>query len=163
VQPLLEWKSNEYYIFWVCVSVTLVSQHAMRLRRLSSVTWSSLKYFCTLSHLHGTIFGKILLVIKRAFWFSLQLLPATFLITLALWFPVWNISHSNRNSAKYCHKYAHVIMWITCCPCQILMGLEFYGQIFEKNYSNTKFRGNPSSGSRVLSYGRKDGRTDGHD
>jgi hypothetical protein len=37
--------------------------------------------------------------------------------------------------------------------------LNFSGQIFEK-YWNTKFRDNPSSGSRVVPYGRTDGRTD---
>jgi hypothetical protein len=33
--------------------------------------------------------------------------------------------------------------------CQILVKLEFHGQIFEK-YSNIKFIGNPSSGRRVV-------------
>ena len=40
------------------------------------------------------------------------------------------------------------------------MKLEFPGQIFEK-YSNIKFHKNPSSGSRVVPCGGKDGRTDG--
>jgi hypothetical protein len=35
------------------------------------------------------------------------------------------------------------------------MGLEFYGQIFEKN-SNIKFDKNPSSGSRVVPRGQTD-------
>jgi len=35
------------------------------------------------------------------------------------------------------------------------MELEFSGQIFEK-YFKTKFRKNPSSGSRVVPYGRTD-------
>jgi len=32
VQPLLQWKSEKYYIFWVCVFVALGIQHAMRVR-----------------------------------------------------------------------------------------------------------------------------------
>jgi hypothetical protein len=31
VQPLFQWKSNEYYITWVCVFVALGIQHAMRM------------------------------------------------------------------------------------------------------------------------------------
>jgi hypothetical protein len=45
---------------------------------------------------------------------------------------------------------------------QILMKLEFSGQIFEE-YSNTKFHENPSIGSRVLPCGMMGGRADGHD
>jgi hypothetical protein len=40
------------------------------------------------------------------------------------------------------------------------MKLEFSRHIFEK-HSNTKFHENPSSGSRVVPYGRADGRIDG--
>jgi len=43
-----------------------------------------------------------------------------------------------------------------------LMKLEFPQQIFEK-YSNIKFHENPSSGNRVVPYGRTDRRTDRHD
>ena len=39
--------------------------------------------------------------------------------------------------------------------CRILLEFEFPGEIFEK-YSNIKFHENPSSGSRVVSYGRTD-------
>jgi hypothetical protein len=42
----------------------------------------------------------------------------------------------------------------------ILMKLEFPRQFFEK-YSNIKFHGNPSSGSRVVPSGQTDARTDG--
>jgi hypothetical protein len=36
------------------------------------------------------------------------------------------------------------------------MKLEFSRQISEKNYANIKFNENPSSGSRVVPYGRTD-------
>ena len=39
------------------------------------------------------------------------------------------------------------------------MKLEFFRQFFEK-YSNIKFHENPFSGSRVVTCGQKDGRTD---
>ena len=39
--------------------------------------------------------------------------------------------------------------------CQNVMKLEFYQQFFKK-YSNTKFHENPSSGSRVVPWGRTD-------
>jgi len=40
------------------------------------------------------------------------------------------------------------------------MKIEFSRYVIEK-YSNIKFRENPSSGSRVVSCGQKDGRKDG--
>jgi len=42
------------------------------------------------------------------------------------------------------------------------MKLEFSGKVFEK-YPNIKFYGNPYSGSRVVSCGETDGRTDRYD
>jgi hypothetical protein len=42
------------------------------------------------------------------------------------------------------------------------MKLEFSRWIFEK-YSNIKFHENPSSGSRAVPCGRKDGETDSYD
>jgi len=49
---LLPWKSSNYYIFWVCVSVSLVIQDAMRMRRiiLSTVACPAVPYYSTCSH-----------------------------------------------------------------------------------------------------------------
>jgi hypothetical protein len=46
------------------------------------------------------------------------------------------------------------------CSSQMLMKLKFSRRIFEK-YSNIKFHKNPSSGSRVVSFGHRGERTDG--
>jgi hypothetical protein len=46
---------------------------------------------------------------------------------------VWNISHSENNSARYCHKCSYVFMWSTRCSCQVLRKLEFSTQFFGKN------------------------------
>jgi hypothetical protein len=52
-------------------------------------------------------------------------------------------------------KCTHVFMYSTCYACQILKQRVFARQIFEK-FSNVKFHTNPSSGSRVVPYGRTD-------
>jgi hypothetical protein len=70
-----------------------------------------------------------------------------------------NISHSSKNSARYCHKRISVFLWSTCYSGQILVKLEFSGRIFQK-YSNMKFHENPSSGSRVVPCGQTDGQAD---
>jgi len=41
--------------------------------------------------------------------------------------------------------------------CEILIRIKLYRYIFEK-YSNVKFHGNPSNGSRVVPCRRRDGR-----
>jgi len=47
------------------------------------------------------------------------------------------------------------LTYSTHSSCQILMRLEFSHQIIKK-YSNINFYENPSSGSRVVPYGRTD-------
>jgi len=53
-------------------------------------------------------------------------------------------------------------MWSTRYSCQILMKRDFSGQIFDKS-SDIRFHENQSSGSRVVSCGQTDGRSDMHD
>ena len=71
------------------------------------------------------------------------------------------ISRSQKNWARYDQKRILILMWSTIYFCQILLKLETSWQIFEK-HSNIKFHENPSSGSRVVSWGprRVDRRTD---
>ena len=62
---------------------------------------------------------------------------------------VWHISHSTKNSARY-HKCTYIFMWSMHYSCQTSMKPEFCWQIF-KQYSNTKFHENPSSGTLSFS------------
>jgi hypothetical protein len=50
VQILLQWKSNNCYIFWVCVCVARVIQHATRMRRSFTCGLSSYTTFFHISH-----------------------------------------------------------------------------------------------------------------
>ena len=84
---------------------------------LSSVVCLAVQYFSSLSHKWHD-FQK-----NKMCWFSLQL---------------WNISHSKKNRVRYSQKCVLVFMWFAYYSCQILMKLEFSGQIFEE-YSNIKF------------------------
>jgi hypothetical protein len=73
---------KQYYIFWVCVSVAFVIQHAKRMHRiilvLLSVACMVLPYFSTLSHKQHDFRRKVL-NIKCVFWFFLQILSEKFL------------------------------------------------------------------------------------
>ena len=71
---------------------------------------------------------------------------------------IWDISHSKRNSAWYCHKCETVFIKITRYLCRVLIKTDFSRQIFAKS-SNIKSHQSPSSGSRVVPCGR----TDRHD
>jgi hypothetical protein len=77
MQPLLLWKSSEYYTTWVCVFVAL-GIHAMRMRHidLSPATFYSFPH-CLIN---GTIFENKFLNTNCVYWFSLQFLSETFLI-----------------------------------------------------------------------------------
>ena len=78
VQPLLLWKSNEYYILWVCVCslrYPACSTHAPYCHLRPAPLYNIFPHYL----INGTIFGKKLLNPKRVFWFSVQLLSETFL------------------------------------------------------------------------------------
>ena len=73
----------------------------------------------------------------------------------------WNISHSKKNSVRHYHKIYtgfHIK-----CPFFLLIfniGLTGISRRIFKTHSNIKFHENPSSGSRVVPYGRTDRQDD---
>jgi hypothetical protein len=78
VQPKLQWKSDEYYIFWVCISCV---------RYPSCIAHAPCCHLCFgrlyiifPHYLICTIFGKELFIVRFVFWFYLQFLSETFLI-----------------------------------------------------------------------------------
>jgi hypothetical protein len=106
-------------------------------------------YFSTLSHERHDFRNqkKRFLNIKCVFYFIFSTTS------------VWNISHSKKNWARYDHKCILVFVSSTRYSCLILMKLETSPESFEKS-SKTKFNENPSSGSRVVPWGKRDRRTD---
>jgi len=88
VQPLLQWKSNMYYIIWVCICS--LSYPACTVHVLYCHLWPVRLYnILTHSLIKGMIFKIKLLNIKCVFWFSLQLLSATF----------WDVFAKMRNTS----------------------------------------------------------------
>jgi len=78
VQPLLWWKSNEYYTLWVCVcscQYPASNAHAPHCHLCPALLYNIFPHYL----INGTIFKK-LLNIKCVFWFSLQCLSESFLI-----------------------------------------------------------------------------------
>jgi hypothetical protein len=128
-----------------CVSVVLVIQHALRMRRiiLSSVSCPALQHVFPHYLINGTVLEKKLLNTKCVFWFSLQLLSETFLILRRIQPDITTTVHISvcMYSAGYC--------W------QVLMKLEFSRRIFQKS-SNIKFHESLSRGNRVVPCGRTD-------
>jgi len=113
----------------------------MRSIILSSLACLALLYFSTLSHKrHDFREKKMLLNIKRVFWFSLQLLSETFLILRRIQRDI--IINVQRSSWEVLVIFV-IFSW----------HLNFFRQIFGK-FSNIKFQENPSSTSRIVPCGR---------
>ena len=118
------------------VSVALFIQNEKRMRGTVCHQWPVWPYNTFLHLINGTISEtKKLLNIKRVLIFSTH--------------SVWKIYHSQKNSARYYHRYPQVFMQSTYYSCQILTKLEISRQIFGK-YWNIKFHVKPSSWSRVI-------------
>jgi len=83
VQPLLLWKSNEYYTNDVCICGPLISSMQCACAILSSVVCPTLQYFSTLSHKRHDFRKKII---------ESKICILTFSTTI-----VWNTIHSKKN------------------------------------------------------------------
>ena len=102
-----QWVLN---ILSVCVSVTLVIQHAKRMRHvLSSVASPAIPYFSTLSHKRHN-FRKKLLSIKCVFRFSLRRLSERFLILSSIQRGI--VINVHKSS---CSAWKSRCRWCVCC------------------------------------------------
>jgi hypothetical protein len=74
---------------------------------------------------------------------------------------VWNISHSKKNSARYCHKCENVFFGNSRYSCQNSMKLEISLNVFEKKRkgTSTKFSEYSFVRSRVFLCGHADEQT----
>ena len=108
------------HILSVSVCVALLMQHAKRLRSitLSSVACPTHTAISTLSH-------------KRHEFMKNKKKKKNYVLNFSTNF-VRNISHSQKNSARYDHKRTSVFMYSTDYCCQSVMELEFSRQTFEK-------------------------------
>jgi hypothetical protein len=70
---------------------------------------------------------------------------------------ILNISHSEKNSEKYCHKCENVFMYSTHYSCQILMKLKSSRQIFRKKAQVSYFYKICPAGAELF---HADGQTD---
>ena len=142
MQPLLQWKSNKYYLLWVCVCS--LRYPASNAHVLYCHLWPVRLYNITKHYLINMIFrGKNLLKIKRVFWLSLRLLPQTFLTPRTQWDMIKMYIGLHVKYPLFLLDFNNTLIFLTD---------------FEK-YSNTKFQENPSSGSRDVPCGQ----TDRHD
>ena len=105
----------------MCVFVALVTQHAKRMRRiiLSTVACLAIPYFSTLSHKRYDFRKKVqhkmcVLIFSTNF--------------------VLNISRSEKNSARYCHKYENVLMLSIRYSCRILIKTGFRQKVQISNF-----------------------------
>jgi hypothetical protein len=78
VQLLLQWKSNEYYVFWLCVSSLRYA--ACNVHVPYCHLWPAWLYYIFSHCLINGKKKKKVTNVKCVFWFSLQLLSETFLI-----------------------------------------------------------------------------------
>ena len=140
LQPLLQWESNKYYIFWVCVCRLRYPAWKAHAPYCQTVACPALHYFPTLSH-NWHDFRK-----KRYWTYNVCFdFPYNFCLKD---FPQRDTTNAHRPPCK-----------VSCYAGQVSMTLEFSRQIFEK-CSNINCHENPSSGSRIVPRGRTDGQTD---
>jgi len=139
MQPLLQCKSNKYYIFWMCIFSLLCpvcNVHAC----------PTLQYFSTLSH--KRVFSEKKAIERQL---CVLLFSANF---------VWNIFRYKKNWTRYDKKCVLVVVLSGRNFCSSLMKLIFrliFEKIFKYQISWKSVRWNPSYAVQT------DGQTDRHD
>jgi len=130
-----------HILICVCILVSVI-QHDKGIVRitLSSGVLSGNTTFVQYYLINCTILGKILMNIKRLFWFSLQYLSEIFLILRKIQRGI--IINVNRSSCK-----------VPVILVRFKINLNFLRRHSMK-YSNAKFHEDPSSGSRFVPCGR---------
>jgi hypothetical protein len=90
-QPLLQWKSNKYYVLWVCVCSLRVHGMQCACTIMSSVAFTALQNFSTLFHKQHDL--------KKYIYIGRKMCDLIFSTNL-----VRNISHSKKKRARYYKK-----------------------------------------------------------
>jgi hypothetical protein len=130
---------TDYWWWWKAVDLSS-DRLLMMMTGCGPVIWQITEEWI----IKGTIFGKQLLD-PNMFQITVQILSEIF-------------PNFKKNSAAYYYKFKYFHMSSTHYSSHILIKLEPFRQIFEKN--NIRFYKNPFFGSRVVWCGHKDGQTD---
>jgi hypothetical protein len=123
VQPLLQWKSNNYY-YSECLIVAFATQYIKCMCRiiLSFVTCLAVQYFPTLCYKMARFSENNILRQNECSGFFYSY--------------VRNSSYCKKSYIKnYCHKCTNVFIQCTRYSCNISIQLEFCQQNFQKIYA----------------------------
>jgi len=147
VQPLPNWTSNMYYIFWVCVcslSYPACNAHA---------SYCHLWPCPTLQYIFHIISEWNDFLEKKNYWTSNVCFD--FLCNF-----FWNISHYNKNWGRCDQKCKLVFMESTSYSCQILYNLNFLNKISKNNQRSNSTNIRPVQAESFHADGRTDRQTD---
>ena len=141
---MLQWKSNEYYIFYVSVcSFRYPACNALAPYRQSMACPALQNFFPTLSHKMKD-FRKINIVTKLK---MSVLIFSTNMSSVLL----------RKKEARYDEICVLGFMWSIGYSCQFLINLDFFSTDFRK--IGYQISWNPTSGCRVVAVWRTDGQT----
>jgi hypothetical protein len=128
---MLQWKINNYYIFWVCVCS--LRNRACNVHA-SCHLWLVQLYNIFPHYLINGTFKKVI-----AYKMCVLIFSTTF---------VWNIFHSTKNWERFDQKCISVFMWSAV----ILVRFEWNLNCLDsfKKYANVKILENPSNWSPII-------------
>ena len=125
------------------------------------INYPSMQSVCTVLYCHLSplwLHLSIYIISQRERFSERRLFDIKFVFLVFSTILIWNISNSNKNSARYGHECGNVFMQNASCFSQILLRLEFSRQNFVIS-SNIRFNQNASC-RRPSYFMRTDGRTD---